>query len=367
MNLVWFFADGFSEYNSSHFRATIFVNALKKAGHNAQLVHIRNWIDDTEKARLLCSTADVIIIQRVMVQESIDRALFWIRHGKKVVVDFDDAYDLIGPENPAYKFWGKGDVEVNTPGGSFIRPMEPHPIEQFSTALGTISGGIVPSRNLQEDWSVYGRIYYLPNYLDTPRYTFLKKKENEKLTIAWGGSMSHLTSFEKSGAAEALAQLLGERSDIRLMIVGDERVVPLIPVPREKIFYRPYVMWFDWPEILSFYDIGLAPLAEPYDQRRSRLKVAEYLARGIPFVATKSRTYTDFFEARSGRFIDQGNLNECTEPNPEKWYAALSLLANNYETYLNVAKDEAQNFFYMYDVDENIPYIETLFREILNG
>ena len=368
IRIVWFFADGFSEYNSSHFRLTIFFNALKKAGHSVKSMHIKNWLDDTADARFACLTSDIIIIQRVMVQESIERSAFWIARGKKVLVDFDDAYDLIGPENPAYQFWGEGRVKIQTSGGNFYRDMVPHPVEQFKTALSSITGGLVPSKNLQKDWGRYGNMYYLPNYLNSARYRKPKKKKNSDILIGWGGSMSHLTSFEKSGCAEGLAQLLIERDDVKMLLVGDKRVLPLIPAPSNKIIFKPYVMWFDWPDVLTYFDIGIAPLAEPYDCRRSRLKVMEYICMEIPYVATMSRVYSDFGDiGGSGKYVDQGNIDTCENPSPERWYSYLKEVVNEYKYFKEKAIEKSIEYRPVYDVDLAIDEIIAVFEDILNG
>jgi glycosyltransferase involved in cell wall biosynthesis len=370
INLVFFVSDGIFEYNSSHFRVTLQANALEKSGlANVKIVNVKEWLKQTPLAMNVCSTADVIVIQRVMIAESIEHAVKWESKGKKVVVDWDDAYDLIGEENAAYPFWGRGEVEVTTGSGhKFKRILDEHPVDSFKNGLQHISGGTMPSRQLQKDWSRYASCYYIPNYLDSNRYkkASLIPKTTEKITIGWGGSLSHLTSFSDSGVQDALGQLLSERDDVELLIVGDKRVVEQLPF-KKSVRFIPYVMWHQWLSILALYNIGIAPLAGKYDARRSGLKVTEYIAMGIPFVATKSMPYEHLLECKSGRFIDQGGLDTLETPNPEDWYTSLAYIVDNYQEFPPIAKKEKSRYYKVYDAVENAQSILNVYMDILNG
>jgi glycosyltransferase involved in cell wall biosynthesis len=192
---------------------------------------------------------------------------------------------------------------------------------------------------------------HLPNYLETRRYDPFAASpiKGNKLTVGWGGSLSHLTSFSHSGVEKALHKFLAQHGDWQFGLVGDSRLIKQLSLPDNQLWFRHYVMFFDWPRILSSFDIGLAPLAMPYDQRRSRLKVMEYIAMGIPFVATKSEVYRDFWDCKSGIFIDQGALTVCDKPNEKAWLTALNKIASNLDDYRTVALHEKQRYHEVYD------------------
>ena len=59
-----------------------------------------------------------------------------------------------------------------------------------------------------------------------------------------------------------------------------------------------------WPGIVMHFDIGVAPLSGPYDQRRSWIKGIEYLLGGIPWVATTGEPYGDI--ADLGTLVPNG-------------------------------------------------------------
>lgn len=369
MNIVHFVSDRFNEYNSSHFRVTIPATALNNAGHSVNVLSISDWLKQTPIAISKCATADVIVIQRVMVQDSISNAKKWIQHGKKVILDFDDAYDLIGKENSAYPFWGEGIVEIVLEHGTkYKKKMIPHPIEQLKTGMATLSGATVPSMQLVKDWSKYTPMYYLPNLLDSSVYNVPLSK-NKKITIGWGGSMSHLTSWAGSGVEKALANIINKRNDVELLIVGDKRVVDQISakIDRSKIKFLPYVMFTDWPKVLAKFDIGIAPLAGEYDCRRSRLKVMEYLAMGIPFIATKAMPYFELLDTHLEEyFVDQGDLDKADKPNMFSWELKIESIIDNIVKEREKAQSNKAYFYDWYDVNKNIDNIVDVYERIKN-
>jgi hypothetical protein len=320
---------------------------------------------NTPRCKRACSNADTIVLQRVLIDDSMPTVDYWMKRGKRILASFDDAYDLIGEENAAYSFWGRGEVEVKVAGQKYTRKLEVHPVDQFRRNLRKISGGVTPGKVLARDWSAHAPMLHLPNYLESKRYFNLPRHDTSWINIGWGGSLSHLTSFAHSGVQQALQNVLSQTHEqkVRLALVGDKRVRKQVPLPDEEIWFREYVMFFDWPKILNTFHIGLAPLAMPYDQRRSRLKVMEYIAMGIPFIATKSEAYEEFWDCPSGIFIDQGAPDVCDKSNPKAWERALWEVLNNPPEFKRRAVQARKDYFKVYDNITNADKI----AEILLG
>lgn len=363
-SVLWCEADSFSELNSAYWTCIVNAHALDSIGCKNEFVHIQDWISNTPRSRRLAKNADVIILQRVLLDESAKVAKYWTDRGKRVLVSFDDAYHLIGEENAAYKFWGRGEVEINTNGLKRIQKLPKHPVDQFKENLAHISGGITPGKILADDYKQYAPIVHLPNYLETHRYIHFidNPVKGVKKTIGWGGSLSHLTSFSHSGVQDALRKFLQRNNSWQFGLVGDKRLIEQLKLPVDQLWFRSYVMLFDWPRVLSSFDIGLAPLAMPYDQRRSRLKVMEYIALGIPFVATRSPVYEDFFDCKSGIFVDQGAPTVCDKPNEKGWLDALTTISENYQDYKAMALCEIDRYHDVYDNLSNATVIAEKIR-----
>lgn len=343
-------SDGYSEFNSSRWRCTDQMDAINTQGlASVRATGMRQWLYNTPDIIRLMEWCDIVILHRVLTTETFKRIEFWRSRGKAVVLDGDDHYEGIENSNASYKFWGKGQVQITLPDGhSYEKPMETHPIQQFRKGLSLCAASTSPSELLCRDWSKYAPSFHIPNYLNMDAYTFpsRKKLNKDKIVIGWGGSLSHTQSFENSGVMEALKRIIAKRKNVYLLIVGDKRVVDMLPLPKDKMLYLHYVKWDEWPRLLnSWYDIGIAPLAGEYDMRRSFIKVLEAAAMGVPFVATKGYPYKQFFgkfDPDGGLFVDQGELDSCNKSNPDGWEFALNQVIDEIDTRKTVRLDVAE-------------------------
>ena len=350
MNIVHVFSDGSSEYNSSQHRGRAFHNAFLKAGHRSHLVHIDGWMKGVLRSEI--AQADIIIIERVLVEESVGQAQYWHGLGKPIVIDIDDSYHRLQSEsesgNQAARFWKEGVVDVQLGGIKYQKRLDVTPLEQFRQGLKFCAGLTMPSRFLAEEWSTYAPTYFVPNYFDPSMY--LHHKQNhphhpKEIVIGWGGSMSHKISFERSGVAEGLRILFRKNPHVKFLLAGDNRILDILKLPMDRVIYQPYVMWSEWPRVLSRMDVVVAPLHGPYDASRSAIKAFESANMGIPFVATGSRTYEDWQAANVGWYVNDGPENEIGK-RAEEWAERLIDICDNYPRYKR-------------EIDAALPYSRT--------
>lgn len=374
MKIAHIVADGNSEFNSTAWRAMIPARAMARAGHTISYIHVDSWMKDDRKSDL--ADADIIVIERVLVEESIDRCKFWGQRGKAVVVDIDDAYHLLQPYaesgNQAAKFWQQGEVDISYPGGVKVtKRLETTPLEQFRQGIRYCAGITMPSRILAEDWSRYAKCWYVPNYIDQERYLPFAQKNlphrPDEIVIGWGGSMSHKLSFEKSGCAEALQNVLNKRPQAKVMICGDERILGIIKCPPAQVIFRHYVTWQEWPRVIGCFDIGVAPLNGRYDHARSSIKSIEYSTMGIPFVATGCPTYAEYMAAEVGQYVnDSEDTPEARRSRADEWEAKLLHMIDNYADYRAQAVLDA-SYAEEWWVDRRVGDIISTYNEIIES
>lgn len=301
MKLVYVTADNPHEWNSSEWRCAVPARAINRSGlAHATLVDLREWLSGTPVAMAACRAADILIIQRNLVGPVLAAILHWKAQGKTIIAEFDDAYDQMPDSNPAYAYWHKG--WVRHPDGGY-ETMSPTPIEQFAWGLKLCHAATMPSQRLAEDWGHLLPTYHLPNALDPAIYRTEERQmrdtgelsatvEPGKIRIGWGGSMSHLQSFTESGVLTALQRVCRARPDVEIVIHGnDGRLLDALKVSHEQKVLRPWVPYNEWPAQLRGLDIGLAPLSGSYDERRSWIKALEYLAVGVPWIASEGSVY----------------------------------------------------------------------------
>jgi len=287
--------------------------------------------------------ADVIIVQRNVIHPRVyDAMAYWQGMGKPVVVDLDDAYHFLPWSNPARPFWflkPLPDVDGVEREGAGIRLLE--------EGLVRADGLVAPNKLLLADWEyASGNSYFIQNYAEPswwgvpppgpwvpsgqqhwtckdddrlwpvkwwrdrnrtvrglPPRSILKKGLGikDRIVIGWGGSMSHYDSFWGSGLMQAIPKISARYPEVLWMICGGEkRLYEQLEVPARQKFWQHGVPPQQWPEIVCRFDVGLAPLYGPYDQRRSWIKGIEYALAGTPWVATRGETYKGLIDWPAG-------------------------------------------------------------------
>jgi len=326
-------------------------DALNRSnGYHCKLIHVDTFKDYLNPAvQDIVIPADILTVQRNLVTAEIfDAIQYWQGMGKPIAIDLDDAYHILPWSNPAHKFW--------------IERENSDALNLLEHGLSICDGLIAPNRLLLSDWAHVTRGYYLQNFAEKtwwenlPTRKSLKKKRNwnKKIVIGWGGSVSHYDSWMGSGAMEAAEQIAKEYSNVLWMICGnDDRIFKFLPVPKRQKFMQPGVPPNEWPTIIKHFDIGVAPLFGPYDQRRSWIKGLEYLLAGVPWVATQGEPYKDL--AQFGTLI---------ENSPDIWYDTLRNKINNLEQEHAIAEKRAE-IASQWLADNQIATFDKVFREII--
>jgi len=336
LKVLYVFADTPHEWNCSEWNCIIPTKAINETKeHTAEAIHINEFVQNTERAQKLVNEADIIIIERNFFGDTLTIMQYWKVRNKNIVAIFDDAYDIMHPQNPSYPFWTIGELKFkDAQGNEGTTFMKPPPIEQFKWGLNMVKGVQVPSKYLAKDWSKYNKTYYVHNFLDMHKYMNVRPlypHPKEEIIVGWCGSMSHYASFHDSGVIQGLVKAARKHPNMKVLIGGDKRLFDMLEV--ENKVFQPYVPHPQWVELLKTIDIGLAPLAGEYDKRRSWIKGMEYMALKIPWIATKYPTYDELYDY--GLMIENGK---------NSWGDAISDMIVNIDEYRAKAKGEPYDF-----------------------
>ena len=266
---------------------------VKYKDWSAKLIHVSGFANFLSPAiQDWVMPADIVIVQRnVIIDGVLDAMRYFQGMGKPCAVDLDDAYHMLPWSNPAHRFWIENTAHLAEP-----------PIDILEKALALSDGLIAPNRLLLSDWQHATRGYYVPNYargqwwMDLPTRAELKAKLDlgDRIVIGWGGSVSHYDSWWGSGLREAATRISAKHPRVTWLICGnDPRVYQMLPVPSDQKRLQPGVLPQEWPKIVQSFDVGVAPLFGPYDQRRSWIKGLEYGLAGVPWIGTIGEPYRD--------------------------------------------------------------------------
>jgi len=357
MKIVYVYADNKREWNCSEWRCAVPARAINNTkGNEAVMLWIEDFMQTSPEAVEACHDADLIIVQRNLFGPTLAAIQHWKARDRVVIAEFDDAYDLMPPSVGSFDFWKHGIASENGTPLENVRRIEPPPIKQFRWGLRLVHAATTPSKRLVDDWSVYTSIYYVPNYIDLDKYTSVAPVPHEGIHIGWGGSLSHNDSFNHKGVLTALKKVCESRPQVKILINGSNKeIFDMLPVSENQKVLRSWVPYDQWAQELAAYDIGLAPLNGPYDDRRSWIKVLEYMVMKIPWIASEGPAY---HELRPYGWL--------VENSAQTWERVLLDMVDHIDDYRAEAGREAYLYGISQSIDGNIDKVLSIYAEIIN-
>lgn len=255
------------------------------------------------------SDADVVVCQR-LASEPLYAYWRWVRAvtGTPMVYELDDDIWSIDVDNP--------------PLMGYLHPQVGEWAEQFIGRADLVTASterlacVITERTNRN-------VVVLPNRIDGAVFDLPRvvPREDGRVTAGWTCSTSHVTDLRS--VLGPWRDLFGDsRWKMDLRFVGvDYREMLGIGTDAVGVFLTP------WREdVLEYYagidfDIGLAPLAPiEFNRGKSPNKVLEYMARGIPVVASDFGPYRGFVEHGVTGFLVRS---------PDEWGKYVGVLADD--------------------------------------
>jgi glycosyltransferase involved in cell wall biosynthesis len=265
----------------------------------------------------LLADYDLIVVQRNydplllgMLREA-QRAPF----NKVLLYEVDDYLHDVHPQSPAYRTF--------RPGGENL-----HNVDRY---LRTVDGLLVSTPELAGEYSAKTkRTWVLPNGIDfgirdwndpAPRDLRLLGKT----VIGWAGSSFH--PDDMLPLVGSLKRVLQTHPQAVFAICsGPQQVqqfLSALDLPVEQVVVLDPVPFWEYPQLISQFDICLAPLSNSrFNRSKSALKILESGAWGTPYVASRIAPYNRVHletEGQGGRLASR----------PQEWEAHLTELLQN--------------------------------------
>jgi glycosyltransferase involved in cell wall biosynthesis len=138
----------------------------------------------------------------------------------------------------------------------------------------------------------------LENHIPTE---FLRpdRRPHTAITIGWVAGFEHQMDVDRLPIKAALQQLLDERPEVSVMSVGLG-----LGLRSERYRLDKEVQLVVLTQHLAQWDIGIAPIADiDFNRARSNIKLKEYAAAGIPWLASPIGPYEGMGEKQGGRLV----------------------------------------------------------------
>ncbi len=346
-----------SSYPQDQIRVQIrcrnFVDAINRNGsHSANLLDLQSFIKNTPEAQALCSSSDLLVINRYLYGPVLRAVQYWKARDKKVAVDFDQAINLLTPGIPGYSFWMEG-VPLDHKHAP-RQAIDPLPIEQFKWGLRLVDAVIVSSARLADDWTQFTTVLEIPDYLNTDQYPALKHEREDEIWLGLSENTQYY-GWENSGFLQAIRMVCAERPTVKLLIPGSAlQPHDQINVPASQVIQYHGDSFDAWAHILPRLDVGLSPMFGDYDLRSSGINLLEFMVSKVPWIASDLLTFRSF--AAYGTLVQN---------NVEDWRSAMMNLVDQISVYRKKASAEPFLFALSQDINGNIEKVLKIYTSIL--
>jgi len=276
------------------YRAELPTRALADDGHRAELI-IWDQLDALPPFDYL-RQADVVHMWRLFRAPARRLATALREAGVAVVFDNDDDMTRVPKGSPAYAEMKAARAQVAQELGAMLR----------LTELVTTTGPELAGRLRRLGG---GDVRVVENYVEAG-FVRERPESGEGVTIGWVAAAEHRGDLRDLRLRRTLEQLLEEQPHVSLVSVGID-----LGVRSERYTHHAPVPFPELPDLIARFDLALAPIADvSFNRVRSNIKVKEYAASGVPWLASPIGPYKELGEEQGGRLVpDYGWAEALTD------------------------------------------------------
>lgn len=166
-----------------------------------------------------------------------------------------------------------------------------------------------PSAGLAEHFraTVDTDVHVVENYVapTAPR----PAPSRREIVLGWVANAEHRADIERLGLRDTMQRLLDRHAHLHLVTIGCG-----LGLSNERYHHIPGVEFEELRGYVATFDVGLAPIADSaFNRSRSNVKVKEYAALGIPWLASPIGPYTGLGDNEGGRLVPDDRWYEEVE------------------------------------------------------
>jgi glycosyltransferase involved in cell wall biosynthesis len=270
------------ELVNTNYRGYQPLHVLSQQGHEL----VVNRIGEPRFRTASVLNSDAVLIHRYFdpeVQQLIAHAQ---ARGIGIVWDNDDDLTNVPRSNPQYKLHS----------GAARRRIT----SELTRTVRAADVVTAPSTRLCDQYRDAGAsdVRLLENFLP-PEFERIKPRKHSGVTLVYLAGLEHAVDYQQLRLGDTLQRLLDAHPDLRVLSIGLG-----LGLRTDRYEHQPLVDFLDLARVMSVADIGIAPLIDiPWNQARSNIKLKEYAAAGLPWLASPVGPYTKMGEAQGGILV----------------------------------------------------------------
>jgi hypothetical protein len=241
---------------------------------------------------------DVVIV-RALHNPHNSQAWRWAAKQERralLVYDLDDDIWAWNPSTDTFRYWGdeqRWNAELNIQCADLVTTT--------TSRLADVLAELNP------------RVAILPNCIPEKLLSFLPN-HREKFIVGWQGALQHVRDLQL--VYNPLFRFMLRHSDVEFHLWGPQSFVDLPKGLAERVVCHPWQQSV-WQYYFSLsMDVGLAPLdtLDRFNETKSDIRLREYAALGIPFIASRGVTYHQAAtETRNFLATSEREWEDCLE------------------------------------------------------
>jgi glycosyltransferase involved in cell wall biosynthesis len=278
--------------SGNNYRSLIPLRALEGRGHDVVIPDLHSGMLEPADA----FSCDVVLVYRAMDKPAMQMIDALVARGIGVVWDNDDDF-LHGPvgESERAKVWrARYRASTTTAAKAHVVTASTEPVAETYRAAGIADVRVVENRLHAE--------------LRRPR-----PRRHDGIVVGWIGGWEHGNDAKVLGMADVLERIQHAHPEVHVECIG-------VDLGLSVRYRHDLLVNFDQlPVRMATWDIGLALIAEnPFNLARSDIKVKEYAASRLPWLASNRGPYAPLGEQQGGRLVDD-----------DDWFAAIDALVTD--------------------------------------
>jgi len=279
------------EIPPAHYRAIMPMAALQRRGHDVSMFPQR---EGEELSFDAIARHDVVHVHRLLINE--DDAWVQRLHDAGVPVCFDNDDDVMATTGEEWE--ELPDVTLRNVAPAMMEG------ERAQALLPQMDLVTTPSRALAERFRERGAkdVRVIENFIP-PEFLRIRAQGRPGFTVGWHASNEHHWDRMKLGVERIAEQLLEAHPHVHVVTIGVD-----LGIDSNRYEYIDEVQLRELTNHIADFDIGIAPLADTaFNRARSAIKVREYAAAGVPWLASARGPYAGFGREQGGRLVEDGD------------------------------------------------------------